>query len=122
MTDIFYNNKSELNTLLLEELTKLITIKNEFPITSLVIGSFDNCREYGNTYSIKDSNFTYCIYEHRNSDSIIINGCKNQDIKPYGPYKGDKWDYLESFNYGQIQETVNKLYEYLYIDSHKEKQ
>lgn len=112
-----YNNKEELNVLLLEELTKLIKTNNQFPITSLVIGSFDNCREYGNTYSIKDSNFTYCTYEHRNSDAIIINGCENQDIKPYGPYNGDsKWDYLESFDYGQITETVNKLYEYLCSD------
>jgi hypothetical protein len=73
----------------------------------IFIGTFTNCRELGLTFIVQlmdngfDSLFTFCVYEHRNSDSIIINGKKgmvslNGDL----PYISDnKYDYLGSATY-----------------------
>jgi hypothetical protein len=42
---------------------------------NITIGTFTNCREVGLTFAVLEKkNFTFCVYEHRNSDSIIING------------------------------------------------
>ena len=90
------------------------------------IGTFTNCRELGYTYTITDGFigkekvflpieewFTFCTYEHRNSDEIIINGKKgyvsnNGDL----PYNGDsKYDYLASFRYDDFDGAVDKLVE-----------
>ena len=78
------------------------------------VGTFDNCREYGNTYRVIDAlqDYTFCVYEHRNSDQIIINGCKSDEIKPYGPYSGEsKYDFYASFGYGEHYNATKKLYE-----------
>lgn len=82
----------------------------------LEIGEFDNCREYGFTYSILGGvqDMVFCVYEHRNSDQIIINGCKRQDVKPYGPYNGtNKYDYLANFSYDQYAEAAEQLAKFL---------
>ena len=85
------------------------------------IGAFTNCRECGLTFMLRYPNsFTWCVYEHRNSDDIIINGkegyiSKNGDI-PY--MEGTKWDYIASFNYHQHYECAKKLAE-LIIDYSK---
>ena len=85
----------------------------------ITIGTFTNCRECGLTFRImkKQKSFTWCIYEHRNSDRIIINGkegyiCMNGEL-PYA--KRTKWDYLESFSYNQHYECAKKLAE-MFID------
>lgn len=83
----------------------------------LEITTFDNCRETGYTYSLKDGeqDNVFCVYEHRNSDQICINGCKREDVKPYGPYSGEtKWDVLFSTGYGCYHETAEKLVEWLF--------
>lgn len=82
----------------------------------LEIGEFENCREYGYTYSllggIQDN--VFCVYEHRNSDNICINGCKREDVKPYGPYSGEsKWDTLGSFSYSEYHAASKQLVEFL---------
>lgn len=80
------------------------------------VGTFDNCREYGNTYRAigAKQDYTFCVYEHRNSDQIYINGCLTEEIKPYGPYSGDdKWFYHAIFSYNQHYEVAQKLYEFL---------
>ena len=67
---------------------------------ALEIGEFDNCRETGFTYSLLGGkqDMVFCIYEHRNSDNIIINGCLRGDVKEHGPYNGStKYDYLRNF-------------------------
>lgn len=46
------------------------------------VGSFDNSREWGLTYTVmtpEGSTRTFAVYEHRNTDSIIINGKENWD-------------------------------------------
>ena len=86
------------------------------------IGTFTNCRECGLTFAVigftNDEHefnlvepFTWCIYEHRNSDSIIINGKKglislNGDL----PYCSDnKWADLASFSYNLHYDCADKL-------------
>jgi hypothetical protein len=83
---------------------------------AIEIGEFDNCRESGFTYSLLGGkqDMVFCVYEHRNSDSIIINGCMRQHMKAYGPYNGDsKWDYLATFSYGDYTGCAERLAEFL---------
>lgn len=73
----------------------------------IIVGTFTNCRECGLTFAMfegrVDDHFTFCVYEHRNSDNIIINGKKglismNGDL----PYCADsKWKFLAEFNYNE---------------------
>lgn len=83
---------------------------------TLEVGKFTNGREEGFTYSLigGKQDMIFCVYEHRNSDSIIINGCKREDIQSYGPYNGgSKWDYLYSFGYAEYSNCAEKLVEIL---------
>lgn len=65
---------------------------------TVTFGYFDNCREYGLTVEIGD--WTFCAYEHRNSDNICIEGCPTAEVKSYGPYGGeDKYDTLGSWRW-----------------------
>ncbi len=83
---------------------------------AVFIGCFTNCRECGYTFMCHASNcksFTFCVYEHRNSDGIVING-KEGCISNSGdlPYTSDsKWDDLSSFNCGEYHATARKLAE-----------
>ena len=78
------------------------------------VGCFTNCREEGLVFRIMNNNgksFTWCVYEHRNSDEIIING-KEGYVSVAGdlPYKGDsKYIYIASFKYNQHYEAAEKL-------------
>jgi hypothetical protein len=57
-------------------------------------GVFDNCREHGLTVRTAGG-WTFCFYEHRNSDQICIEGCPSDEVKEWGPYGGeDKYDTL----------------------------
>lgn len=61
-------------------------------------GTFDNCREYGLTFTVPG--WQFCVYEHRNSDKICVQGCPIGEVNPWGPYGGvDKWDVLASARY-----------------------
>ncbi len=67
------------------------------------VGALMNCREQGLTFyaaNKKHKYFTWCVYVHRNSDSIILNG-KAGLLSAAGelPYKGDKWECIASFSY-----------------------
>ena len=82
--------------------------------SNVYIGTFTNLRECGLTYMCYDKGrtFTFCTYEHRNSDGIIINGkeglvCANGEL----PYGGNKWDCLASFNCGEYEQAGMKLAE-----------
>ncbi len=82
---------------------------------NIIIGTFTNCRECGLTFLMSEGNkaFTWCVYEHRNSDSIIING-KEGYISCAGelPYIADsKWEYLAEFKYNEHYECAIKLAE-----------
>ena len=83
----------------------------------ICVNCFQNCREMGLTFTNLDSNddMTYCVYEHRNSDDIIINGKKNwTSFAGDLPYIGKtKYDCIASFRAGQIKECFLRLKELL---------
>lgn len=86
----------------------------------ITIGTFTNCRECGLTFLyMEKESFTWCVYEHRNSDQIIINGKKGYETMAGAlPYCSDsKWDNLGEFRYNEYEKAANKLAE-LIIDFH----
>ena len=79
----------------------------------ITVGTFVNGRECGLTFAIYGGveSFTYCVYEHRNSDAIIINGregyaSQNGDL-PYA--KDSKYGYLAEFGYNKHYDCAVKL-------------
>lgn len=79
----------------------------------VAVGTFTNCRECGLTFRVMENGraFTWCVYEHRNSDDIIING-KEGYVSSNGdlPYMADdKWSYITLFSYNQHYEVAEKL-------------
>jgi len=84
----------------------------------IIVGCFTNCREVGLTFfpSMKNDKYlnhskTFCIYEHRNSDSIIING-KDGYVSGYEelPYKADnKWDVIAEAKCGEYDKATDLL-------------
>ena len=115
---ISLNNGLKNSLLVLEHLRDNEALRN----INISIGTFTNCRECGLTFLIleKGEAFTWCVYEHRNSDNIIINGKRgyitlNGDL----PYNGEsKYDYLATFNYNEHYECAEKLAE-LILNFHK---
>lgn len=96
----------------------LLILKRYVPEdVEILVDTFDNCREYGYTYSVKDAkqDMVFCVYEHRNSDCIIINGCLRKDMKKYGPYRDDKskYSYYKSFMYSEYEDVAKTLLKYL---------
>lgn len=83
---------------------------------SLEVIPFDNCREFGYMYHIigGKQDLTFSVYEHRNSDEIIINGCKTSNVKPYGAYNGgSKYSYLKNFSFDSHYQVAKQLKVYL---------
>lgn len=79
----------------------------EYP-EGTVFGTFNNCREWGLTYS--HGGWTFCVYEHRNSDSICIEGCPDAEVQKYGPYGGaDKYDTLSSDGFDDYEKVGQRL-------------
>ena len=96
-------------------LEHLKAYEDDLADASISIGTFTNCREQGLTFQVWNSNtgeyFTYCIYEHRNSDNIVING-KEGIISMAGdlPYASEtKHDYLQIFPYNAHYECAEYL-------------
>lgn len=103
-------------------------LRNNQQLNDLVdisIGAFTNCREVGLTFTVMGYNddegkpiigslddvFTYCVYEHRNTDDIILNG-KRGWIHYNGelPYKGEtKSEYIESFLWNEHFQCAEEL-------------
>jgi hypothetical protein len=86
----------------------------------VTVKAFANGRESGLTYKIDCHEvkgkfeyfkpFTFCTYEHRNSDKIIINGKEGyHDGAGDLPYKGDKYQYLAEFAYNEPYEAAERL-------------
>lgn len=100
------------NSLIVLELLRNNESLNDFDVT---IGTFTNCRECGLTFRVSGNketgSFTWCVYEHRNSDQIIVNGkpgyvCLNGEL----PYRdGTKWDYLQAFSPGDYENVAEYL-------------
>jgi hypothetical protein len=82
---------------------------------NIYVGTFTNCRESGLTFIVskKDNSdyFTFCVYEHRNSDNIIINGRKGYlTMNGSLPYSGgSKYEYLDSFQYNEDKKVAKRL-------------
>lgn len=54
--------------------------------------------------------FSWTVYEHRNSDAIVINGAEGYlHMSGELPYKGDKWDVLASFSYNEYDKAATAL-------------
>lgn len=72
-------------------------------------GTFDNCREWGLTVTAGD--WTFCTYEHRNGDTIEIQGCPTDQVQPFGPWgdADDSYDTLSRSRCGQFQEATAVL-------------
>lgn len=74
-------------------------------------GTFDNCREWGLT--VTAGGWTFCAYEHRNSDEINLEGCPTAEAETWGPYGGaDKFDTLASYpwrDYNRAAQALNYL-------------
>jgi hypothetical protein len=86
----------------------------------VLVGRFENCREQGYvlTLTLNESNeiMCYCVYEHRNSDSICVQmfhssfmNTPSIDAVFYG--KRDKWDIDQLFGCGKIDECATFIYE-----------
>lgn len=71
-------------------------------------GTFDNCREWGLTFTAGD--WTFCCFEHRNSDQIMVEGCPTAELKTWGPYGCDtKWDMMWHAGWKQYQTVTQAL-------------
>lgn len=71
-------------------------------------GTFDNCRETGLTFTVPG--WQFCVYEHRNSDEICVQGCRIEDVNDWGPYGGvDKRDVLGIIGYEQYETAAGHL-------------
>lgn len=98
-----------------EILKRLKKRKWELKGIDIFVWTFTNCRECWYTYMVSkgEKNFTFCTYEHRNSDDIIINGKEwriswNWDL----PYISDsKWAYLWSAYYKEYDRATDILIE-----------
>ena len=116
--ELINHNEDYSTNNLIADVVKLMLkyIISEEDNLTVEVGTFDNCREYGNTYRAigAKQHYTFCIYEHRNSDEICINGCPTAEIKSYGPYTGkDKWFAHASFSYNQHYDAARQLYDFL---------
>jgi len=92
------------------------------------VACFTNCRECGLTFTVYThphfSQTTYCVYEHRNSDEIIVNHKEdwcgmNGDL----PYMADsKYKYDASFSYNEYEKCAQFLKDKFlqWVESHKE--
>lgn len=62
-------------------------------VSNVTVSSFYNTREWGNAYTVMTPDGdtrTFSVYEHRNTDSVIINGKTNwQGSDVELPYSGD---------------------------------
>jgi hypothetical protein len=122
---------SEIVSRILENILLYSVRANEEVTETLSIGTFQNGREEGYTYTVSrweettknalseeaqkkleeiHSTFTWCTYEHRNSDNIIVNGRGGRLMPDELPYIGEsKYDYLGSFRYDEYGKAAQLL-------------
>lgn len=83
-------------------------------VKNVQVDSFVNGREVGNVYTVyqPDGNTrSFSVYEHRNSDSIIINGLTNWDKDRDGlPYAVDsRHQYFAEISVGETERAARTL-------------
>lgn len=96
-------------------------VLDELNVDNVSVSPFNNGREFGLVYSVMNpegSTRSFSLYEHRNTDSMIINGAENwnRTQSDYGPYSKDnrgrssKDNFFAEFAYGtdkrQVAETL----------------
>lgn len=84
-----------------------------YGVNNVEVRSFANGREYGNVYTVMqpDGNtMSFSVYEHRNSDDIIINGTDNWDPDTGElPYAGGKYDYFAEIPHREYNQAADYL-------------
>ena len=93
------------------KILNLLKKDKELKPIEIHVRCFMNCRECGLTFTIypnpkKPASKTFCIYEHRNSDEIIINSKDGwSGFSGDLPYKGNnKYEYDKEFSYNKHRE------------------
>lgn len=89
-----------------------------YPFVEIVVGRFENCREQGYVFTLRDCGrqlMHYAVYEHRNSDNLIV---LISDVKTVNTPTPDqmfngrgKYDYNKSFSCGQMLECAKWILE-----------
>jgi hypothetical protein len=89
-----------------------------FNEAEFMVGRYENCREQGYVLSLRyiGEQRNYAVYEHRNSDSLIVLVFDGITINtPYGEEvwgnMKDKYDYTKAFSCGQIVECGDYIIE-----------
>ena len=84
----------------------------QYGIDNVFVSNFHNGREWGNVYTVMTPNgdaMSFSVYEHRNSDSIIINGKNNWDGEEL-PYTSDnKYEYFGEYSYQDYDQAADSL-------------
>lgn len=109
------------------EVLKILKKDKDLKDKDIYVRGFHNGRETGLTFTVRSNKkpydtITYCVYEHRNSDSIIVNSKKNWTaFNGELPYKADsKWIYDASFSYGDYEGCAKFLKKKLNLKKYKE--
>lgn len=79
----------------------------------ICVGRFENCREQGYVFTLYESGrqlIHYAVYEHRNSDNLIVLISETKTINTPTPdqmFNGrGKYDYNKSFSCGKVMECA----------------
>ena len=84
----------------------------QYGIDNVFVSNFHNGREWGNVYTVMTPNgdaMSFSVYEHRNSDSIIINGKNNWDGEEL-PYTSDnKYVHFGEYSYQDYDQAADSL-------------
>lgn len=93
----------------------LAPVLNRLEVSQVSVSPLINGRELGLVYTVMQpdgDSRSFAIYEHRNTDSIVINGATNWDVEetPYGPYTGgSSWDFFAEFSSGEFKQSAETL-------------
>lgn len=83
------------------------------------VGRYENCREQGYVFRLRigcEVIRNYAVYEHRNSDSLIVlksdrNTINTPSVDDMWDGRESKYDYDKGFSYGQIIECGEYILE-----------
>lgn len=84
-------------------------------VENVSISPLLNGRETGLVYTVMDpegNSRSFSLYEHRNTDSLVINGKTNWDVteSPYGPYVADsKHEFFAEHGNGEHKQAAETL-------------
>ena len=88
----------------------------QYGIDDVMVSSFQNGREQGNVYTVYtpgNNTMSFSVYEHRNTDSIIINGKSNWDGKELPYTEDNKNAYFDEYHHKDYSQAADSLAMYL---------